>query len=79
MCAGELGSGRSALQEQAGIGYEWQPSEDPTFFPGRQASVSACGKTVGHFGVVHPEVSQSSHLPKTLLIAVRGCGPQFSA
>ncbi|KAK9915515.1 hypothetical protein WJX75_000157 [Coccomyxa subellipsoidea] len=53
---GQLGTGRNALQEQAGVGYEWRPSEDPTFFPGRQASVLAQGKTVGHFGVVHPEV-----------------------
>ncbi|BDA44356.1 Phenylalanine-tRNA ligase beta subunit [Coccomyxa sp. Obi] len=60
---GELGTGRSALQEQAGVGYEWQPSEDPTFFPGRQASVSACGKTVGHFGVVHPEVLAAFDIP----------------
>ena len=63
VCAGKLGTGRNALQEQAGVGYEWRPSEDPTYFPGRQASVLACGKTVGHFGVVHPKVSRSLHIP----------------
>jgi phenylalanyl-tRNA synthetase beta subunit len=61
--AGQLGTGRNALQEQAGVGYEWRPSEDPTFFPGRQASVLAQGKTVGYFGVVHPEVLAAFDIP----------------
>ena len=41
---------------EARITYEWRESQDPAFFPGRQAAVLSGGKVVGHFGVVHPEV-----------------------
>lgn len=61
--AGELETERSTLQKEANVGYEWEPSEDPTFFPGRQASVLSHGKIVGHFGVVHPEVLAAFDIP----------------
>ena len=37
-------------------GYYIQPSEDPTFMPGRQANVIFKGEVVGIFGVIHPQV-----------------------
>ena len=45
-----------AMEARAGGSYHWEPSQEAAFFPGRQASVVAFGKVVGHFGVVHPEV-----------------------
>eukprot|EP00193_Tetraselmis_chui_P015255 CAMPEP_0177794518 /NCGR_PEP_ID=MMETSP0491_2-20121128/25697_1 /TAXON_ID=63592 /ORGANISM="Tetraselmis chuii, Strain PLY429" /LENGTH=609 /DNA_ID=CAMNT_0019317197 /DNA_START=43 /DNA_END=1872 /DNA_ORIENTATION=+ len=41
------------------MSYEWQPSEVPTFFPGRQAKVLCSGREVGVFGIIHPEVLQA--------------------
>lgn len=61
--AGELGSGQSAAQAKANIGYMWKPSDEPTFFPGRQAAVFSKGQQVGSFGVVHPNVLENFDIP----------------
>lgn len=45
-----------SLEAKLGGGYSWSPSSHPSFFPGRQAVVTARGRQVGIFGVVHPEV-----------------------
>ncbi|KAF6250796.1 phenylalanyl-tRNA synthetase [Scenedesmus sp. NREL 46B-D3] len=44
------------LEAKLGGGYSWAPSEHPSFFPGRQAVISARGQQVGAIGIVHPEV-----------------------
>jgi phenylalanyl-tRNA synthetase beta chain len=46
-----------------GGGYEWKPSDDPTFFPGRHATIYVNGQPVGQFGVVHPEVLEAYEIP----------------
>ena len=61
--AGKLGEPLSKLQSDAGVGYEWQASDDPTFFPKRHATVLSQGKPVGHFGVVHPQVLANFDIP----------------
>jgi hypothetical protein len=38
------------------MSYSWTPSQDPAFFPGRQAVVQAGNEHVGAFGIIHPEV-----------------------
>lgn len=63
LCAGELGGSLSAAQSEASIGYEWKPSEDSTYFPGRQAAVLSHGWQVGAFGVVHPNVLEKFDIP----------------
>lgn len=37
-------------------GYHIQEAEDSTFFPGRCAEIFSRGKSIGHFGVLHPDV-----------------------
>ncbi|XXG69204.1 hypothetical protein AAC387_Pa06g2132 [Persea americana] len=37
-------------------GYHIRQSNEPEFFPGRQASIIFKGKHIGNFGMVHPEV-----------------------
>uniref|UniRef100_A0A8C1R0N6 Phenylalanine--tRNA ligase beta subunit n=1 Tax=Cyprinus carpio TaxID=7962 RepID=A0A8C1R0N6_CYPCA len=37
-------------------GYHIQAAEDSTFFPGRCAEIFSCGKSIGHLGVLHPDV-----------------------
>ncbi|XP_041919668.1 phenylalanine--tRNA ligase beta subunit isoform X1 [Alosa sapidissima] len=37
-------------------GYHIQAAEDSTFFPGRCAEIFARGQSVGHLGVLHPDV-----------------------
>ncbi|XP_061073319.1 phenylalanine--tRNA ligase beta subunit [Conger conger] len=37
-------------------GYHIQSAQDPTFFPGRCAEVFARGQSIGHLGVLHPDV-----------------------
>ncbi|XP_057821359.2 phenylalanine--tRNA ligase beta subunit, cytoplasmic isoform X1 [Cryptomeria japonica] len=37
-------------------GYYIRPSHEPEFFPGRQANIIFKGKSIGAFGIVHPEV-----------------------
>jgi phenylalanyl-tRNA synthetase beta chain len=37
-------------------GYSIEESQDPSFFPGRQANILLKGKKIGVFGIVHPEV-----------------------
>jgi len=56
------GAGEAA---EAGFGgaYSWQPSDDPAFFPGRQARVYCKGREVGAFGIVHPEVLAKFDIP----------------
>ncbi|KAG7471072.1 hypothetical protein MATL_G00120500 [Megalops atlanticus] len=39
-----------------GKGYHIQAAEDSTFFPGRCAEIFAYGKSIGHLGVLHPDV-----------------------
>ena len=63
VCAGELGCTVSAAQAEAGMTYEWQPSQDSTFFPGRQAAVLSQGRTIGRFGIVHPDVLEKFEIP----------------
>jgi len=46
--------------------YHWAPSNDPAFFPGRQASVFARGKEVGVFGIIHPDVCSKFEIPYAL-------------
>ena len=38
------------------FGYQLQESNEPTYFPGRQAHVMRNGKKIGVFGIVHPDV-----------------------
>ncbi|KAI5074707.1 hypothetical protein GOP47_0010668 [Adiantum capillus-veneris] len=44
-------------------GYFIQPSEEPEFFPGRQASIICKGSRIGTFGIVHPQVLQNFLIP----------------
>ncbi|TRY94067.1 hypothetical protein DNTS_027304 [Danionella cerebrum] len=37
-------------------GYHIQAAEDSTFFPGRCAEIFLAGKSIGHLGVLHPDV-----------------------
>ncbi|XP_030634632.1 phenylalanine--tRNA ligase beta subunit isoform X1 [Chanos chanos] len=37
-------------------GYHIRAAEDSTFFPGRCAEIFAHGKSIGHLGVLHPDV-----------------------
>uniref|UniRef100_A0A671MAQ7 Phenylalanine--tRNA ligase beta subunit n=1 Tax=Sinocyclocheilus anshuiensis TaxID=1608454 RepID=A0A671MAQ7_9TELE len=43
-------------------GYHIQAAEDSTFFPGRCAEIFSCGKSIGHLGVLHPDVISRSEL-----------------
>lgn len=53
----------AAAEAVVGGGYGWTPSDRPSFFPGRQASVHFGGEEVGIFGVVHPEVLAAFDIP----------------
>eukprot|EP00252_Welwitschia_mirabilis_P019812 TRINITY_DN4694_c0_g2_i1.p1 TRINITY_DN4694_c0_g2~~TRINITY_DN4694_c0_g2_i1.p1 ORF type:complete len:591 (+),score=130.08 TRINITY_DN4694_c0_g2_i1:313-2085(+) len=44
-------------------GYYIRPSHEPEFFPGRQANIIFRGKSVGAFGIVHPEVLACFDIP----------------
>lgn len=44
-------------------GYYIRPSHEPEFFPGRQASIIFKGKSIGAFGIVHPEVLARFDIP----------------
>ncbi|XP_008240048.1 PREDICTED: phenylalanine--tRNA ligase beta subunit, cytoplasmic-like [Prunus mume] len=44
-------------------GYFIQPSDEPEFLPGRQASIIYKGKHIGTFGIVHPEVLNNFDIP----------------
>ena len=35
----------------------------PTFFPGRQATVTYKGSLIGAFGIVHPDVMSNFEVP----------------
>lgn len=60
------GSDTSSILSRFNGGYQWQPSDVPTFFPGRQASVSITRQSddkggqqttqIGHFGILHPKL-----------------------
>lgn len=39
-----------------GLTFDLVPSEDPSFFPGRQGNIVVNGVTIGVIGVLHPEV-----------------------
>lgn len=56
------GSG-DPVEARFGGAYSWQPSNDPAFFPGRQAKVFCKGREVGAFGIVHPEVLEKFDIP----------------
>lgn len=43
----------------AKIGYTIAPSNDESFFPGRQADIFLRGQKIGNFGVIHPEVLEA--------------------
>ena len=45
------------------IGYSIRPSNIAMYFPGRQAEVIYQGKTIGSFGIVHPEVLGNFEVP----------------
>ena len=40
-------------------GYSIKESDHPTYFPLRQCSVSLKGEEIGHFGILHPDVSKA--------------------
>ncbi|KAL6281505.1 hypothetical protein ACE6H2_018386 [Prunus campanulata] len=44
-------------------GYFIQPSDEPEFLPGRQASIIYKGKHIGTFGIVHLEVLNNFDIP----------------
>ncbi|KAH0975875.1 hypothetical protein GBA52_017774 [Prunus armeniaca] len=44
-------------------GYFIQPSDEPEFLPGRQASIIYKAKHIGTFGIVHPEVLNNFDIP----------------
>lgn len=46
----------AAVRQRLGGGYEWRADNDPTFFPGRHASIYFKGQRVGEFGIIHPDV-----------------------
>ena len=46
----------SPEQNAGGLSYDWKAEDNPTFFPGRHATVHLCEKTIGEFGIVHPDV-----------------------
>lgn len=43
--------------------YTWEKSSDATFFEGRQATILAEGRSIGSFGIVHPEILTSFRIP----------------
>jgi len=45
-------------------GYTIAPSNESTFFPGRQASVFYKGQKIGNFGVIHPDVAKNFDVVK---------------
>lgn len=53
----------AAREARLGGGYSWQPSQHPSYFPGRQASIQARGQDIGQFGIVHPEVLEGFDIP----------------
>ncbi len=51
-------------------GATYQPSTWPALHPGRSALLSASGKEIGHFGLLHPKVAESYELGgKQVLVA----------
>ncbi|KAG9454720.1 hypothetical protein H6P81_007624 [Aristolochia fimbriata] len=44
-------------------GYYIKPSQEPEFFPGRQANIVCKGIQIGTFGIVHPEVLAKFDIP----------------
>ncbi|KAL4427309.1 hypothetical protein ABPG77_003218 [Micractinium sp. CCAP 211/92] len=46
----------AAVRQRLGGGYEWRADNDPTFFPGRHASIYFKDQRVGEFGIIHPDV-----------------------
>ncbi|KAH7432713.1 hypothetical protein KP509_07G036000 [Ceratopteris richardii] len=55
--------GVKAVSVGDNTGYFIQPSEEPVFFPGRQANIICKGSQIGTFGIVHPEVLQNFLIP----------------
>ncbi|CAI5931250.1 unnamed protein product [Closterium sp. NIES-64] len=49
------GDGGDAAKAAAALKYFIAPSQSPQFFGGRQADILCKGKSIGTFGVVHPE------------------------
>ncbi|XP_067658646.1 phenylalanine--tRNA ligase beta subunit-like [Haliotis asinina] len=44
------------VPRDAKTGYRITEAQDPSYFPGRCAEILVCGKSVGKFGVLHPDV-----------------------
>uniref|UniRef100_A0A3Q3DIT6 Phenylalanine--tRNA ligase beta subunit n=1 Tax=Hippocampus comes TaxID=109280 RepID=A0A3Q3DIT6_HIPCM len=51
-----------AVKPTRGEGYHIQAADDSTFFPGRCAEIFVHGKSVGHLGVLHPQVINNFEL-----------------
>ncbi|XP_037122906.1 phenylalanine--tRNA ligase beta subunit [Syngnathus acus] len=51
-----------AVKAARGGGYHIQAADDSTFFPGRCAEIFVHGKSVGHLGVLHPQVINNFEL-----------------
>lgn len=54
--AGDSDPEAQRIRQQLGGGYDWRADDNPTFFPGRHASVYFRGQRVGEFGIIHPDV-----------------------
>ncbi|CAI5987573.1 unnamed protein product [Closterium sp. NIES-65] len=57
------GDGGDAAKAAAALKYFIAPSQSPQFFGGRQADILCKGKSIGTFGVVHPEVLARFDIP----------------
>ncbi|CAI5980566.1 unnamed protein product [Closterium sp. NIES-65] len=57
------GDDGDAAKAAAALKYFIAPSQSPQFFGGRQADILCKGKSIGTFGVVHPEVLAHFDIP----------------
>jgi phenylalanyl-tRNA synthetase beta chain len=49
-------TGAGSFEEGKNAGYEIKERNEPTYFPGRQATIIRDGKEIGVFGIIHPDV-----------------------
>nr|GEV34263.1 phenylalanine--tRNA ligase beta subunit, cytoplasmic-like [Tanacetum cinerariifolium] len=56
-------SGIPFVSPEDNTGYYIEPSYEPEFFVGRQASIICKGKRIGTFGIVHPQVLINFGIP----------------
>lgn len=54
--AGDVPASEAAAGAKRGRVYQYKPSENPSFFPGRRADIVVDGVVVGVMGIVHPQV-----------------------